>query len=76
MRLASGQKVTEMKRLFDVVTAALALLLLALPLLALAWLIRRKLGSPVLFRQVRPGLAVGADRSGGIFKGLASRANG
>ena len=56
MRLASGQKVTEMKRLFDVVTAALALLLLALPLLALAWLIRRKLGSPVLFRQVRPGL--------------------
>ena len=56
MRLASGQKVTEMKRLFDVVTAALALLLLALPLLALAWLIRRKLGSPVLFRQIRPGL--------------------
>jgi lipopolysaccharide/colanic/teichoic acid biosynthesis glycosyltransferase len=51
MRLASGQKVTEMKRLFDVVTAALAL-----PLLALAWLIRRKLGSPVLFCQVRPGL--------------------
>ena len=45
-----------MKRLFDLVTALLALLLLALPLLALAWLIRRKLGSPVLFRQVRPGL--------------------
>ena len=37
-------------------TALLALLLLALPLLALVWLIRRKLGSPVLFRQVRPGL--------------------
>jgi lipopolysaccharide/colanic/teichoic acid biosynthesis glycosyltransferase len=45
-----------MKRLFDFVAASLALLLLALPLLALAWLIRRKLGSPVLFRQVRPGL--------------------
>jgi len=45
-----------MKRLFDVVTASLALLLLALPLLGLAWLIRRKLGSPVLFCQVRPGL--------------------
>ncbi len=30
--------------------------MLALPLLALAWLIRHKLGSPVLFRQVRPGL--------------------
>jgi lipopolysaccharide/colanic/teichoic acid biosynthesis glycosyltransferase len=44
------------KRLFDFVAGLLALLLLALPLLALAWLIRRKLGSPVLFRQVRPGL--------------------
>ena len=45
-----------MKRVFDFVTASLALLMLALPLLALTWLIRRKLGSPVLFRQVRPGL--------------------
>lgn len=45
-----------MKRVFDFVVALLALLLLALPLLALAWLIRRKLGSPVLFCQVRPGL--------------------
>jgi lipopolysaccharide/colanic/teichoic acid biosynthesis glycosyltransferase len=44
------------KRVFDFVAASLALLMLALPLLALAWLIRRKLGSPVLFRQVRPGL--------------------
>lgn len=32
------------------------LLLLALPLLLLVWLIRRKLGSPVFFRQTRPGL--------------------
>jgi lipopolysaccharide/colanic/teichoic acid biosynthesis glycosyltransferase len=45
-----------MKRLFDLVVASLALLFLAVPLLALAGLIRRKLGSPVLFRQVRPGL--------------------
>jgi lipopolysaccharide/colanic/teichoic acid biosynthesis glycosyltransferase len=45
-----------MKRFFDFLAASLALLMLALPLLALAWLIRRKLGSPVLFRQVRPGL--------------------
>lgn len=45
-----------MKRLFDLVVASLALLFLAVPLLALAWLIRQKLGSPVLFRQVRPGL--------------------
>ena len=45
-----------MKRVFDFVAASLALLMLALPLLVLAWLIRRNLGSPVLFRQVRPGL--------------------
>ena len=45
-----------MKRLFDITAATLALLLLGLPLLVLAWQVRRKLGSPVLFRQVRPGL--------------------
>jgi lipopolysaccharide/colanic/teichoic acid biosynthesis glycosyltransferase len=45
-----------MKRVFDFVAASLALLLLTLPLLALAWMIRSKLGSPVLFCQVRPGL--------------------
>jgi lipopolysaccharide/colanic/teichoic acid biosynthesis glycosyltransferase len=45
-----------LKRIFDFLIALLALILLALPLLVLAWLIRRKLGSPVLFRQVRPGL--------------------
>ncbi|KJS76536.1 MAG: sugar transferase [Firmicutes bacterium] len=45
-----------MKRLFDLVFSALGLLALALPLLVLVWLVRRKLGSPVFFRQVRPGL--------------------
>jgi lipopolysaccharide/colanic/teichoic acid biosynthesis glycosyltransferase len=45
-----------MKRVFDCLLAALALLLLFLPLLCLAWLVRRKLGSPVFFRQKRPGL--------------------
>ena len=45
-----------MKRLFDVVVAALTLMLLALPIVLLARLVRTKLGSPVLFRQVRPGL--------------------
>ena len=44
------------KRLFDMVAAALALLLLAPALALIAWQVRRKLGSPVLFRQVRPGL--------------------
>ncbi|RID99986.1 sugar transferase [Simplicispira hankyongi] len=45
-----------MKRLFDITTSAIALLLLALPLLALVLLVRRKLGHPAFFRQVRPGL--------------------
>jgi lipopolysaccharide/colanic/teichoic acid biosynthesis glycosyltransferase len=45
-----------MKRLFDLLLALMALIFLALPLLALFWLVRRKLGSPVLFSQVRPGL--------------------
>jgi lipopolysaccharide/colanic/teichoic acid biosynthesis glycosyltransferase len=45
-----------MKRLFDVASAAAGLILLGVPLLVLVFLIRRKLGSPVFFRQVRPGL--------------------
>lgn len=45
-----------MKRLFDLVLATLGLLILALPLLILVWFIRRKLGSPVFFCQVRPGM--------------------
>lgn len=45
-----------MKRFFDLVLAALALLLLGMPLLFLIWQVRRKLGSPVFFRQTRPGL--------------------
>jgi lipopolysaccharide/colanic/teichoic acid biosynthesis glycosyltransferase len=44
------------KRLMDVLAAGAALLLLALPLALLGLMVRRKLGSPVLFRQVRPGL--------------------
>ena len=45
-----------MKRLFDITAAFVALLLLCLPLLALTLLVRRKLGRPAFFRQVRPGL--------------------
>ena len=45
-----------MKRIFDSFLAALSVLLLALPLLFLIWQVRRKLGSPVFFRQTRPGL--------------------
>ncbi|WP_346308538.1 sugar transferase [Limnohabitans sp.] len=45
-----------MKRLFDLAASAIGLLLLAVPLALMAWQVRRKLGSPVLFTQVRPGL--------------------
>lgn len=45
-----------MKRFLDIVLASVALLLLSFPLLFLIWQIRRKLGSPVFFRQLRPGL--------------------
>ncbi|HAS6257790.1 TPA: sugar transferase [Vibrio vulnificus] len=45
-----------MKRLFDFLVSLTALILLS-PLIALvAWKIRKNLGSPVLFRQTRPGL--------------------
>jgi lipopolysaccharide/colanic/teichoic acid biosynthesis glycosyltransferase len=44
------------KRVFDFVLALCAVIVLALPLVVLVWLVRRRLGSPVFFRQVRPGL--------------------
>lgn len=51
-----------MKRTFDVVVSALALLVLSPLLLAIAVLVRVKLGAPVLFTQERPG------KGGRIFK--------
>lgn len=44
------------KRLFDILASAVGLLLLSPVIAVVAWQIRRKLGSPVLFRQARPGL--------------------
>jgi lipopolysaccharide/colanic/teichoic acid biosynthesis glycosyltransferase len=52
----------EVKRAFDVIVAATALLFLTLPLALLAWRVRVALGTPVLFHQVRPG------RHGRLFK--------
>lgn len=43
------------KRLFDIVASVLGLLVLSPVIIIVAWQIRKKLGSPVLFRQVRPG---------------------
>jgi lipopolysaccharide/colanic/teichoic acid biosynthesis glycosyltransferase len=44
------------KRLFDIVASTCVLPLLIPVIAIVAWQIRRKLGSPVLFRQMRPGL--------------------
>lgn len=43
------------KRLFDIVASLCGLIILSPVIAIVAWQIRRKLGSPVLFRQVRPG---------------------
>jgi lipopolysaccharide/colanic/teichoic acid biosynthesis glycosyltransferase len=45
-----------MKRVFDLLASVIGLLILAVPLALLAWQVRRTMGSPVLFTQVRPGL--------------------
>jgi lipopolysaccharide/colanic/teichoic acid biosynthesis glycosyltransferase len=45
-----------MKRFFDICLSIVGLLILLFPLMLLAFLVRYKLGSPIFFRQVRPGL--------------------
>ena len=47
---------STMKRLLDILVSASALLALSPVLAVIALLVRWKLGSPVLFRQVRPGI--------------------
>ncbi len=50
------RKENEMKRTFDLLVSSIALVLL-LPIIGLtALLIQKKIGSPVLFKQERPGL--------------------
>jgi lipopolysaccharide/colanic/teichoic acid biosynthesis glycosyltransferase len=60
MLSAAGADVSALrspaKRAIDLLGAAIGLVALAPILLSLALLVRRSLGSPVLFRQVRPGL--------------------
>jgi len=45
-----------MKRLFDLALSIHAFFLLSFLMLIIAVLVRMRIGSPVLFRQVRPGL--------------------
>jgi lipopolysaccharide/colanic/teichoic acid biosynthesis glycosyltransferase len=53
---AARRRTDVAKRLFDVVVAGSALVVLSPLLLAIAVLIRVRLGSPIIFRQQRPGL--------------------
>jgi lipopolysaccharide/colanic/teichoic acid biosynthesis glycosyltransferase len=50
-----GRAYDPVKRVLDIVVAALGLVITAPVQLAVAVVVRRKLGSPVLFRQERPG---------------------
>ena len=45
-----------LKRVMDVSIASLALIMLSIPMLIAAFAVRLKMGGPVLFRQLRPGL--------------------
>lgn len=44
------------KRIFDFSFALIGILILLPAIVVIAWQIRRKLGSPIVFRQIRPGL--------------------
>ncbi len=46
-----------LKRMFDIALASLALVLLSPVLVLVYWRVRTRLGSPVLFTQLRPGRA-------------------
>ena len=56
MANARPRKSAPIKRLFDLVAAVGGLVVLSPVLLATAIMVRLRLGSPILFRQVRPGL--------------------
>ncbi|KRP70387.1 sugar transferase [Pseudomonas paralactis] len=45
-----------LKRSFDIFASVCGLILLGPVMIIVAWLVKRKLGSPVLFSQIRPGL--------------------
>ncbi|WP_022803006.1 sugar transferase [Deinococcus ficus] len=51
-----GNRYGPVKRVLDATVAAATLITLCVPLLALVALVRVRIGSPVFFRQMRPGL--------------------
>lgn len=55
MRVKRGIYAEHIKRKLDIILSGTAILVLSPVMLATAWMVRRKLGSPVLFTQLRPG---------------------
>lgn len=55
-RAVSERRYDAVKRSIDLVAAAAGLILLSPLLLILALVVRTRLGAPILFRQIRPGL--------------------
>ena len=53
---AEALKINRAKRIFDIAAASAGLTLLSPVLVVVAYQVKRNLGSPVLFRQTRPGL--------------------
>jgi len=55
--MVKGRRANAIKRMFDIATSVAALIMLSVPMLAIAAWIRLTLGRPVVYRQRRPGLA-------------------
>lgn len=55
-QIGRSQEIFMIKRLFDIVVALIALILFSPLYLFVAYKVKRNLGSPVLFKQIRPGL--------------------
>lgn len=53
---AQARPYDAVKRFIDLAASSAGLVVLSLPMAVLSWLVRSKLGSPVLFKQERPGL--------------------
>ncbi|SEH44060.1 Sugar transferase involved in LPS biosynthesis (colanic, teichoic acid) [Halobacillus karajensis] len=45
-----------LKRLVDIILSSMAIILLSVPFVIVSIMVRKKLGSPILFKQERPGL--------------------
>lgn len=54
--MPKGERANAIKRMFDVATSVAALIVLSVPMLAIAAWVRLTVGRPVLYRQRRPGL--------------------